>query len=810
MGFLKRLLGGEPDPADRRTGRPGTRIAGPEERSVRAGRPVAEGARQPQVVGHVQGITRASSGSQGRHGAGKAAPERQQQQPSLLAGGPAAEAALAAAAAMMQPHVQPSPPSDAHSAAVRASSLPQPLAQQGHGLQQQQLASAGSGTDAPVSPQPAAPPALCRASSTCPAGLSHLHSAASTHSSSAVDEAAPTAGASEDGTCSKEGSRRSQSGTTAAGEAPLAGWWSTAAAHQAGGSSHAAGGQPAGGAAASPPPTMRWHPAMGPLPSEQATPAWAQKAAAQQPAAPAAPVPTTTVVPPPSRAVMPVELPPGDEGSPTSPLSPEGPAPGSSVGTVSLLTFLLKGPSAASSMAASRESSVRSGIKRQPGALSLALSRENSIRGGARDASVRSDRKRSVRDGSHRSATQRDSSTRSLSLRSAGGRQEGSVLAQWGGGAFGGAAPRGAQQQQLGQAAGQAQQHAQLQAAAAGCGSVEWMGLAPGLAPLAPLAAPPALDPFAGPPAAQLFSDESDELELPPPVPGMPRHLMLAWCSRFDSTVSGLSSVPPPPPPPVCRPDPLVLNAALQALVASPSSGSNGSGAASALGPGSGPGCNVLVGDSELAVTGSSEMPAKARPAPHGGSPAAMLAAAAERRAAAAAEALAHSWDGAREAAPLQLLVPLGGSAPAQGFTTPPDASRGPAGLLQRYSSPQTAPGPDVTAATQEWNRSFLKRWREVKKRAYLQALGLRALWRVNSLSDRHEPLELLTNDLPQHDNGMRRAWSSTRLVAQQEEAHRRGATASQPAPLRRAGPSILHKDPSLSALLLGEVAEVC
>jgi hypothetical protein len=42
-----------------------------------------------------------------------------------------------------------------------------------------------------------------------------------------------------------------------------------------------------------------------------------------------------------------------------------------------------------------------------------------------------------------------------------------------------------------------------------------------------------------------------------------------------------------------------------------------------------------------------------------------------------------------------------------------------------------------------------MKRWRLVKKRAYLQALGLRALWRVNSLSDRHEPLELLTNDLP-------------------------------------------------------------
>ena len=56
----------------------------------------------------------------------------------------------------------------------------------------------------------------------------------------------------------------------------------------------------------------------------------------------------------------------------------------------------------------------------------------------------------------------------------------------------------------------------------------------------------------------------------------------------------------------------------------------------------------------------------------------------------------------------------------------------------------------ELTAATKEWNRSFMQRWRAVKKRAYLQALGLRALWRVNSLSDRHEPLELLTNDLPQ------------------------------------------------------------
>lgn len=103
-----------------------------------------------------------------------------------------------------------------------------------------------------------------------------------------------------------------------------------------------------------------------------------------------------------------------------------------------------------------------------------------------------------------------------------------------------------------------------------------------------------------------------------------------------------------------------------------------------------------------------------------------------------------------------------------------------------------------------------MKRWREVKKRAYLQALGLRALWRVHSLSDRHEPLELLSNDLPQYDNGMRRAWSSSRLAVQQDGALRGGTTAAQATPLRRFGPSSLHKDPSLSKLLLGEVAEVC
>lgn len=98
-----------------------------------------------------------------------------------------------------------------------------------------------------------------------------------------------------------------------------------------------------------------------------------------------------------------------------------------------------------------------------------------------------------------------------------------------------------------------------------------------------------------------------------------------------------------------------------------------------------------------------------------------------------------------------------------------------------------------------------------MRRRAYLQALGLRALWRVNSPSDRHEPLELLTNDLPQCDNGMRRAWSVSRLVQQREEAARRGGPASAALPfVRRPSLGSLHKDPSLGSLLLGEVAEVC
>ena len=62
----------------------------------------------------------------------------------------------------------------------------------------------------------------------------------------------------------------------------------------------------------------------------------------------------------------------------------------------------------------------------------------------------------------------------------------------------------------------------------------------------------------------------------------------------------------------------------------------------------------------------------------------------------------------------------------------------------------------------------------------------------------------------------MRRAWSVTRLAAQREAALRRGGASASSSAVDTLGPrrlsttGTLHKDPSLAALLLGEVAEVC
>lgn len=209
------------------------------------------------------------------------------------------------------------------------------------------------------------------------------------------------------------------------------------------------------------------------------------------------------------------------------------------------------------------------------------------------------------------------------------------------------------------------------------------------------------------------------------------------------------------------RLDPLLLTAALEALAAAPVCGC-GSGADAHQC------CKQLVGDSELATTTevqSSELQAVHLQPLQGGSwPTATHTTSVSGGSfgtdglpVPAAAMLCSSWDVADMvgvASGLAMLAPLGGSAPTHGGAV---AAGG--------SAPPCVPGlqplpSEAAAATREWNRSFQRRWREVKKRAYLQALGLRALWRVNSPSDRHEPLELLTNDLPQVRAG-RGGWGS-------------------------------------------------
>jgi hypothetical protein len=59
----------------------------------------------------------------------------------------------------------------------------------------------------------------------------------------------------------------------------------------------------------------------------------------------------------------------------------------------------------------------------------------------------------------------------------------------------------------------------------------------------------------------------------------------------------------------------------------------------------------------------------------------------------------------------------------------------------------------------------------------------------------------------------MRRAWSVSRLARHEEQAGRRAGhvhSAALPTSAARRSADGLRKDPSLAALLLGEVAEVC
>ncbi|EFN59349.1 hypothetical protein CHLNCDRAFT_137793 [Chlorella variabilis] len=705
---------------------------------------------------------------------------------------------------------------------VRPSSLPQPL---GQGMRP---SVAGSGPRAPVSPDPTLPPQLQRVSSqpssSQPSGLSHDSATASIHSSLVADEAGSSSGppthrlASLQGSDagvppSVDGSRHSSElsrMSSVSGISTISGSTvssrGSSAAPAAGGARKKRSKRPK-----SPPPSMFWHPALMPVPEAQRAGSVRSQRSSQRRSsgssegskAPASPPATAFAT---AAAAAPASASPcgmQDSGQPIPPTAQPGgsspPLPDSGCGTpasaaVSLLSLQLRGTSAAGSAAASRDASYRSS-KRQPmGGLSLALSRESSVRAG----SVRSTRENSVR-----------ASTRESSVRGASGSHQ-----HLGGGGS-------SQQADLVQTSASGQRTyrglavvgGDAGAEAAGCGSGDWMGVTAAPGGLSSSGGHPAgmADPF-GPgapacaPVAPAADDEAAAQPHPQPQQARAAAVVGSWAGR-------VTKFPPAPPgkaparnvPQIGGLDPTLLTAALEAL------------AAEAPHPAGASPAGMLVGDSELAMTGSAEQPAGRQDAAmpplasgawapgldaSGGHPTAVPAAAAVPGVG------SSSWSAGTAAAGGHLPPPvqLGGSAPASGLSrrSSTNGSAGGGAVPQRARKPLPS---DVAAGTKEWNRSFVKRWRLVKKRAYLQALGMRALWRVNSPSDRHEPLELLTNDLPHCDNGMRRAWSVSRLAA-----HGGAPSAAMPTSgLRRTAEApVMHKDPSLAALLLGEVAEVC
>lgn len=140
-----------------------------------------------------------------------------------------------------------------------------------------------------------------------------------------------------------------------------------------------------------------------------------------------------------------------------------------------------------------------------------------------------------------------------------------------------------------------------------------------------------------------------------------------------------------------------------------------------------------------------------------------------------------------------------------------------------------------------EWNARFVKRWKAVKQRARLQALGMRSIWKLNSpttAGEHHHPPELLTNELPEgggsvrmmagggcHDDSMRLSgilsFSQPNTTSSASASLGRtpatatainGGAASAAAHRNRPGNSgnNINRDPSLATMLRGEVAEVC
>lgn len=725
--------------------------------------------------------------------------------------------------------------------------------------QQQQWQRHSGAPGAPASPDPSVPPSLRRVSS-------QPHTALPSGSGCSAATGSTPAHASGWDSTSLEGSRSSRHSSTtgAAGTGALlpcqasmpvpvaaaAGAKPAVQQRQAG----AAGEQAGSGQVASPPPPMRWHPALGgsrqpdtaaPAPASVArqpssramhdtsaasATGLASRHAGLGPLSPSQPAVTHVPVSLVSVAAAAAAAEADEEEdcllSPTATMQRSG-----SAQSVSLLTFMLKGPSAASSMANSRETSVRSGIarsreasvrsgsRRTPvGGLTLALSRENSVKGGQ---AACASRERSVRDGSVRSV--RSSSGRPPSASPL----ERSVSS-------GQRTYRGLQLAD--NRPTEPAHHLRRLEEAFGCGSADWMGNLPparladmldscehSVAPGAALQDPFVLGASPGAASGSRRSSHAATCRPSKTIPEEEREELFdiqpqevgSWAKRvttFDN------AKPLPSEPPATHhggPDPLLLTAALEALAAAPPC------------PGSGPNCHqMLVGDSALATTTelSVELQAANMAGPHHhhlhvASWHAGCSASASGGGSSGPDVLpcpkdvvhllSSSWDVADAALvrePMQ-MVQLGGSAPtAPPASLPPPSKHGSGPNLQRLGGSQ--PLPPLAAGDVEWNRAFMRRWRTVKKHAYLQALGLRALWRVHSPSDRHEPLELLTNDLPQHDNGMRRAYAGI-PAAHRPNGSGNGVSAARPM-LRQPSSGALHKDPSLATLLLGEVAEVC
>ncbi len=290
-----------------------------------------------------------------------------------------------AAAALAAPALPASPELCSSSRLVPAGGAP---------AQQQRRQHSGV-PGAPVSPDPSVPPSLRRVSSQPPTALPSGSGCSMATGSTPVHASGGDSTSLEGSRSSRHSSTTGAAGTPALqhGQAPTLAAVAAAAAARPAATQRQAGAaaeQPGSGQVQSPPPPMRWHPALsGARQPDNAVPAAAPMA--RQPSSRAVhdmQLPSASILaahngqPPVSH--LPVSLvsvaaaaaaAAADEDedclmSPTATLQRSG-----SAQSVSLLTFMLKGPSAASSLATSREASLRSGMARSREASTRSVSR---------------------------------------------------------------------------------------------------------------------------------------------------------------------------------------------------------------------------------------------------------------------------------------------------------------------------------------------------------------------------------------------------------------------------------------------------